>query len=346
MDVHEKYMHRCLELAGNGLGQVAPNPMVGSVIVYGEEILGEGYHAVYGEAHAEVNAIGAVKRKDLLSRSTLYVNLEPCAHQGKTPPCADTIIKHGIPRVVIGTGDPYPEVAGKGIEKLRASGIEVVVNVLEEECKELNRRFFSFHRKKRPYVILKWAQTLDGFLGRFPDSAEDKWITNEQSKRLVHKWRSEEQAILVGTNTALQDNPHLTTRLYEGKHPLRVVLDRRGRIPASHHLLDGETPTLVITEMSQPARNNVEHAAIDFSEDPLPQILDVLTGKAIQSVIVEGGKQLLDSFIAANLWDEARVFIGNKTFHEGIPAPSVPLNTTPGRLDEDRLFIIKNPKKQ
>ena len=343
MNQDEQFMLRCLELASNGLGQVAPNPLVGSVVVYENQILGEGYHANFGAAHAEVNAINAVKDEKLLTKATLYINLEPCCHHGKTPACTDLIIKKGIPKVVIGTADPYHEVSGKGIEILKKQGIDVVVDVLSEECLELNKRFFTFQQQQRPYVILKWAQTLDGFMAREEGNDASGWITNDESKRLVHQWRGQEQAIMVGTNTALKDNPQLTTRLFSGKNPLRVTLDQKDRLPDSLHLLDGQTPTLVFTEQKKENSQNLTYQEIDFSTKPLEQIMQHLADSSIQSIIVEGGRNLLNTFITANCWDEARIFIGNKTFTAGILAPVVDLSAGKmERINDDRLFILKN----
>ncbi|HXC06303.1 MAG TPA: bifunctional diaminohydroxyphosphoribosylaminopyrimidine deaminase/5-amino-6-(5-phosphoribosylamino)uracil reductase RibD, partial [Bacteroidia bacterium] len=256
-------MRRCLELAAQGLGSVAPNPMVGSVIVHQGRIIGEGWHQRYGEAHAEVNAIAAVQEKNLLSGSCLYVNLEPCAHFGKTPPCADLIIRTGIPEVVIGSIDPFAQVSGKGIEKLVKAGIRVRTGVLETECRELNRRFFTFQEQKRPYIILKWAETADRFMDRirtFGSGEAPLQISSAPSLQLLHQWRSEEQAILIGTHTALLDNPRLTVRERQGKNPLRIVLDPMNRIPASFHLKDGTTPTLVITAQPMGSSHNLEYA--------------------------------------------------------------------------------------
>lgn len=345
MKIDNKQMIRCLKLAKQGIGNVAPNPMVGCVIVYQNEIIAVGYHEKYGEAHAEVNAINAVIDKSVLKESTLYVNLEPCAHTGKTPPCTDLIIKHQIPHVVVGCIDTYAEVAGKGIEKLRAAGINVTVGVLEEKAKELNKRFFTFHNKKRPFIILKWAETKDGFIdierhfedkGRSKllidnevsvqarnDEKVDNWITSPFSKKLVHQWRSEEQAIMIGTNTALNDNPKLTVREVEGKNPLRVVLDLNLRLPEQLNVFDGSSPTLVFNSVKSEIKHKLEFVKIDKNNDLIPQILNELYQRNIQSIIVEGGTQLLQTFIDANCWDEAKVFIGGKCFNKGLKAPLI-----------------------
>lgn len=324
MNSHEKHMKRCLELAVKGLGNVAPNPMVGCVIVYNGEVIGEGYHQKYGEAHAEVNAINAIIDKELLKNSTLYVNLEPCSHFGKTPPCADLIIKYKIPRVVIGTIDSNILVAGNGIEKLKASGVEVTIGMLEADCKKLNKRFFTFQEKKRPYVILKWAQTTDGFIDvkRHEESTNKPiQISNSDSKKLLHLWRSQEQAIMIGTNTALLDNPQLTVREVKGKNPLRITIDKWLRIPKHFYLFDHTTPTLVFTASDEPAQINLDFVKIDFEQPIIPQVLNELYKRNIQSLIVEGGEYILNSFIDANLWDSARVFISEKKLEKGVHAP-------------------------
>ena len=319
---NEKYMKRCLELAQKGFGKVAPNPMVGCVIVYNDKTIAEGYHKQYGEAHAEVNAINSVKNKTFLKDSTLYVNLEPCSHFGQTPPCADLIIRYKIKYVVIGTIDPNPLVAGRGIQKLVSAGIDVKVGVLEEECRELNKRFFTFHEKRRPYIILKWAQTKDNYIGIRNLKSQ---ISDLRSQKLVHRWRSEEQAIMVGTNTALTDNPKLTTRLVKGKNPLRIVIDRNLKIPSKFFLLDKKIPTIVFTVKNRKPVKNLEYIRIDSQKSFLSQILDELYKRNIQSLIVEGGATLLNSFISEGLWDEARVFTGNKNLKgkNGIQSPSI-----------------------
>lgn len=317
-------MHRCIDLARNGKGRVAPNPIVGSVIVHNDNIIGEGYHMKYGEPHAEVNAINSVHNKLLLPESTLYVSLEPCSHTGKTPPCSDLIIEHKIKKVVIGTIDPNSLVAGKGIEKLRKAGIDVVEGVLEQECYELNKRFFTFHKQKRPYIILKWAQSRDGFLDTIRKAGTPigpNWISNPVSQMLVHKWRSVEQAIMVGTNTIIYDNPRLNTRLWPGPSPLRVIVDRNGRIKKEARVFDGSVPTIVFTPKRFKNSENLEFIQIDIKNRDLKPILDHLYAREIQSLMVEGGEQLLQSFIQQNLWDEARIFKGEKDFKNGIKAP-------------------------
>ena len=341
------FMQRCLELALLGMGDVAPNPMVGCVIVYEGKIIGEGYHEKYGQAHAEVNAVRSVKNPELLSKSTLYVSLEPCAHFGKTPPCSDLIIESCIPRVVIGTVDPFAKVSGKGIEKMRAAGIEVEVGLLENECRELNRRFFTFHEKKRPYILLKWAQTLDGFIDT--DRSETQhptWITNTLSKRLVHRQRSEESAILIGTNTAQYDNPALTVREWMGNQPVRMVIDRTRRLNSNLTIFDQKSPTWVFTDVECEDTENVKFITLDFKQDILPQMLAELYKRDILSVVVEGGSILLDSFLSHELWDEAFVYTGNQFFGKGVAAPHISGEVVAfEQLDECKLHVLRRVTK-
>jgi diaminohydroxyphosphoribosylaminopyrimidine deaminase/5-amino-6-(5-phosphoribosylamino)uracil reductase len=330
--IHEKYMQRCLDLAKMGLGNTAPNPMVGAVIVHDNKIIGEGYHRKYGEPHAEVNAINSVKNKDLLKKSTIYVNLEPCSHYGKTPPCANLIASVGIPNVIIGTVDIAKHVSGKGIQILKNAGCKVKTGVLEKDAIELNKRFFTFHEKKRPYIILKWAQTRDGYLDTLRTKnapVQPTWITNEYAKTLVHKWRAEEQAILVGTNTPLQDNPGLTTRNWHGKNPLRIVFDQYLKLPTHLNLFNQDAETIVIAdnraklvEMNK-NYNNSGIKFVNYSKDFYTQLCKILVEKSIQSLIIEGGEQVLNSFLKNDLWDEARIFFGNKRFFYGVSAPSI-----------------------
>lgn len=347
VQVHEKYMRRCLELAQNGVGRSYPNPLVGSVIVCNKQVIGEGWHKKAGGAHAEVNAIKAVKEKTSLAKATIYVNLEPCSHYGKTPPCSNLILQTGIRKVVIGSVDPFAEVSGRGIKKLLAAGCEVVVGVLEEECRRINARFFTFHLKNRPYIILKWAQSADGFLSPKSQSKsrEPFWITNNFSRQLVHKWRAEEQAILVGTGTAVQDNPKLNTRLWKGNDPLRLVLDRSHRIPRNSFLLDGKTKTIVFCEAgaSSEPQENLTYEELDFGKPIIPQLCANLYQKGLQSVIIEGGGRTLQSFISENTWDEARVFTGSGNLVDGTKAPefSGKLNSKIDLLS-DQLKIYKN----
>lgn len=339
-------MQRCLELAKNGLGNTYSNPMVGSVIVHNGKIIGEGFHHKAGEPHAEVNAIKSVKNKELLKECTLYVNLEPCAHYGKTPPCSLLIKQSLIPRVVIGCTDSFSEVAGKGIEMLKTAGVDVTVGFMEEESRELNKRFFTFHEKKRPYVILKWAQTLDGFIDvdRISDDyGQPTWITNALSKKLVHKWRSQEQAILVGVKTALKDNPSLTAREWPGKNPVRVLIDRHRIVSKSSLILDGEVPTIVFTSKPMAHEKNTKYINISLQDDLLPQVLNELFKENIQSIIIEGGKKILQSFIDANMWDEARLFVGNKMFLSGVSAPTISGSIIKEEhLGDSRLFYYRN----
>ncbi|QDO95612.1 bifunctional diaminohydroxyphosphoribosylaminopyrimidine deaminase/5-amino-6-(5-phosphoribosylamino)uracil reductase RibD [Formosa sediminum] len=311
MKIHEKYINRCIEIGENGLGTTRPNPMVGCVIVRNHAIIGEGYTSPYGGPHAEVNAIQSVKDKSLLKDATLYVTLEPCSHFGKTPPCSDLIIKHNIPKVVIGTIDDNSLVAGKGIEKLKAAGCEVTVGVLEHECKQHHKRFFTFHNKKRPYIILKWAESADGFLSpKTKNEQKPVWITNTYSRQLVHKWRAEEQAILVGANTVLQDNPSLTVRDWSGLHPTRIVIDTYNNLPKDSAIFNTSAKTIRLTE-----------ADLNTSEPLAKQICNTLYKQKITSVIIEGGSKTLQTFIDENLWDEARVFYGTNSFLEGTKAP-------------------------
>lgn len=322
----EKFMQRCLQLAQKGKGKVAPNPMVGAIIVHNGVIIGEGYHEKFGEAHAEVNAINAVVNKDLLAESTIYVSLEPCSHFGKTPPCADLIIRHKIPRVVVGMQDPFAKVNGMGIMRLQEAGCEVEVGVLEAECWELNKEFVVYHSQKRPYVILKWAETLDGLIDktRLPGAIQQpNWITNEVCRALVHKWRSEVQAIMVGTNTAKVDNPKLDVRSWAGKTPLRIVIDRNLSLSQSLSLFDKSQATLVLNENLNKKDDNIEYFKIGFGDSFIGSLLAELYERGIASLFIEGGQELLNSFINKNYWDEARVFKGNRYFINGIAAPKI-----------------------
>lgn len=339
-------MQRCLEIARLGAGYTAPNPMVGCVIVHCGRIIGEGYHREYGGPHAEVHAIRSVSHPELLRDSTLYVNLEPCSHYGKTPPCADLILHSGIPRVVIGTMDPNEEVSGRGIEKLRAGGVWVETGILQEDCRWLNRHFFTWQEKKRPYVILKWAQTLDGFIDALREPGQPVqpvWISNELSRRLVHKCRSEVSSILTGTNTALNDNPSLTVRSWAGKSPLRLVIDRKKRLPAHLSLFDGTVSTLVFTEVESESRPGVEFVTFPFESDSIVRILSELYQRKIQSVMVEGGANTLKQFIDSELWDEAWIFTGSGFFGAGTPAPRITGTVAATEfLDDNRLTVLLN----
>ncbi|MDY0779468.1 bifunctional diaminohydroxyphosphoribosylaminopyrimidine deaminase/5-amino-6-(5-phosphoribosylamino)uracil reductase RibD [Tenacibaculum sp. IB213877] len=355
MNDHTTYMQRCIQLAKNGIGTARPNPSVGAVIVYKNKIIGEGFTSPYGGPHAEVNAINSVKDKTLLKESTIYVTLEPCSHHGKTPPCADLIVKHQIPNVVIGCVDTNSLVAGKGIERLQKSGCNVEVGVLGKECFEHHKRFFTVQNKKRPYIILKWAETQDGFIApKVKDEQKPVWISNEFSQQLVHKWRAEEHAILVGTNTVITDNPKLNVRSWSGNNPVRVVLDKNLRASVEANVFDGSVKTIVFTERKEKREKRKENShceqieaiyyeVIDFSQNLAEQICDALYQHQIQSIIIEGGAQTLQTFIDTNLWDEARVFIGNSIFEKGIKAPV--FNKVPSEemnINNDKLYIYKN----
>ncbi|WP_240788924.1 bifunctional diaminohydroxyphosphoribosylaminopyrimidine deaminase/5-amino-6-(5-phosphoribosylamino)uracil reductase RibD [Psychroserpens sp. NJDZ02] len=300
------YIQRALQIAKSGLGYTRPNPMVGSVIVVDNTIIGEGFTSQYGGNHAEVNAINSVADQSLLKKATIYVTLEPCSHYGKTPPCSDLIIHHQIPNIVIGCVDDNPEVAGKGIKRLMEAGRNVRVGVLETECKAHHKRFFTFHNKKRPYIILKWAESIDGFIApKTKDEQKPVWITNSYSRQLVHKWRAEEQAILVGTTTVIKDNPTLNVRDWTGQNPTRIVLDRNGLLSNQYAIFNTDAET------------------ITFKDHSAKAICDHLYKENINSIIIEGGSKTLQLFIDANLWDEARVFKGQVRFHDGIAAPKL-----------------------
>jgi diaminohydroxyphosphoribosylaminopyrimidine deaminase/5-amino-6-(5-phosphoribosylamino)uracil reductase len=321
--MYEKYMRQCLQLAQQGFGHVAPNPMVGCVIVYEGKIIGEGFHHEFGKAHAEVEAISMVKNQALLENSVLYVNLEPCAHHGKTPPCVDLIIEKKIPKVVIGSEDPFSEVSGKGIEKLKAAGVRVVKNILHDECRFLNRRFFTFHEKKRPYIILKWAQTKDGYIDRVREGVKGiNWITGEDAQRLVHVWRAQESAILVGKNTVINDNPSLTVRNVKGKNPLRIILDSLASLENTYKVFDKNANTIMYNTVgSEKVHEQYERVKLSENMSTLDEILYDLHSRNIQSVIVEGGAFTLQAFINLGYWDEARVFTGDVLFEKGLKAP-------------------------
>ncbi len=318
---HEQYIHRCLQLAAAGAGNTAPNPMVGAVLVYQDRIIGEGYHEKNGGPHAEVNCLNSVaaENKSLIPESTIYVSLEPCAHFGKTPPCADLIIKNNIRKVVIGVRDPFPEVDGKGIEKLQRAGIEITTGILEREAREINRRFFRFHQSKRPYIILKWAQTADRIIG---DTNKRLMISGQATNLLVHRWRAEEAAILVGANTALRDDPLLTTRLWPGKNPVRIVLDPQCRLPLDLRVFNGESETVIFNNSRSDKNFHGEWIMLSDTADFISELCDNLYLRNIQSVLIEGGADTLNRFIAAGTWDEARTITATKTFAgSGISAP-------------------------
>ncbi|OIQ28989.1 MAG: riboflavin biosynthesis protein RibD [Bacteroidetes bacterium MedPE-SWsnd-G2] len=333
MNSDQFFIRRCIEIAKHGFPAATPNPSVGCVIVHDNKIIGEGYTSPYGGPHAEVNAINSVKDKIVLTEATLYVTLEPCSHFGKTPPCANLIVSHKIPRVVIGTIDSYSEVSGQGIEKLKQSGCDVTIGVLEAECKSLHKRFFTFHNKKRPYIILKWAMTKNGYIApKHRDSQNPVWITSALSRQLVHKWRTEEQAILVGTNTVKEDNPELTARQWTGKNPTRVVLNRTDSLDKDLKLFNSEAETINLTSKE-----------IDYNQPIAKEICDYLHKKNIHSVIIEGGAMTLNSFIKENLWDEARVFTGISHFDSGILAPVLEKRPTAKQLiNNDTLHYYYN----
>ena len=339
MTTDEKYIRRCIELASNGLCNAAPNPMVGAVIVHNGKIIGEGYHAKCGEGHAEVNAIRSVKDETLLKETTIYVSLEPCSHYGKTPPCADLIISKGIPRVVVGCIDPFSQVSGRGIRKLREAGIDVTVGVLEEECKNLIRRFVTFNTQKRPYITLKWAESADGYIDINRENGSPVVLSTPVTSMYIHKQRAEHKAILVGRRTALLDNPSLTTRNWYGKNPLRLVIDRNLTLPAELKLFDHSTPTMVFTEKQKNSEDNLEYVALDFSKDILPQICTVLYDRKIQSLLVEGGTTLLQSFIDSELWDEIFVEHSEKVLYEGVKSPIIPKGTIFKTVFRDKICV-------
>jgi diaminohydroxyphosphoribosylaminopyrimidine deaminase/5-amino-6-(5-phosphoribosylamino)uracil reductase len=322
MDNHSKYMSRCLQLAVQGAGYVAPNPMVGAVLVYNNTIIGEGYHQQFGGPHAEVNCINSVKEEDrkFISHSTLYVSLEPCAHFGKTPPCSDLIIDKKIPKVVIGCRDPFKEVNGKGIEKLKSAGVHVELGIMEEECRDLNKRFFVFHTLHRPYIVLKWAETADKKIAS--PGADRLFISNEYSNRMVHKWRSEEASILVGTNTAMLDNPELNTRLWPGPSPVRMVVDMDLKLSTNLKLFDKSSRTIIFNKVKHNDEGQLQYYQVTEDVKLVHQIANALYQLRLNSVLVEGGAKLLQSFIDEELWDEIRVIQNEKLrIINGLDAP-------------------------
>lgn len=333
-----RYMNRALELATLGKGYTSPNPMVGCVIVHNDRVIGEGWHQAYGEAHAEVNAIQRVEDKSLLPESTVYVTLEPCSHHGKTPPCTDLLIQYQVKRVVIAVSDPFEKVNGKGINLLKDAGIEVVVGILEERAKETNIRFLTSIQHHRPYVILKWAQTADGFIAR--SNHDSKWISNALSRQLVHKWRTEEDGILVGKNTAIHDNPSLTARDWSGKNPIRILLDSQLEANDNLNIFNDDADTLILNDLKNDQIGTNKWIKVD-TKDP-KSILSVLHQEGIQSIIIEGGTQVLNSFIGSDCWDEARIFSSQTTFGEGIEGPTIKgtvINVE--SIENDQLTIIK-----
>jgi diaminohydroxyphosphoribosylaminopyrimidine deaminase / 5-amino-6-(5-phosphoribosylamino)uracil reductase len=337
-------MQRCLELAALSKGNTAPNPMVGALLVYNDRIIGEGRHEQYGQAHAEVNCFEQVTEQDkhLISESVMYVSLEPCAHQGKTPPCAHRIIKEGVKKVVICNTDPFKQVDGRGIQLLREAGIAVTTGVLETEGAWLNRRFFTFHQQQRPYIILKWAQTSNGFFA--PKDHSRLQMSNEFSTRLSHQWRRAESAIMVGFTTAMNDNPQLISRYGHGNQPLRIALDKDLRLPLNHHLLTQDFPTWIINQHKNEVQGNIHFVKLPFNEHLLSSLLAHLYQAQKLSLIVEGGAQLLNSFIAQNLWDEARVFVTPNVLHDGLAAPLLPpsKNVFETDLAQDKLHVSLN----
>ncbi|MFT3981555.1 MAG: bifunctional diaminohydroxyphosphoribosylaminopyrimidine deaminase/5-amino-6-(5-phosphoribosylamino)uracil reductase RibD [Ferruginibacter sp.] len=346
MKEHSIYMNRCLELAKLGAGNVAPNPMVGAVLVYHDRIIGEGYHRQYGGPHAEVNCIASVAEADrpLIASSTLYVSLEPCAHYGKTPPCADLIVQQRIPEVVIGCRDIFARVNGLGIRKLEEAGIQVITGVLEKECVELNKRFFCFHQRKRPFILLKWAQTADGFIAA--ENFKAIKISNEITNRLVHKMRTEEAAIMVGFNTALHDNPSLTARSWPGKSPVRIVTDKILSLPAGAAVFNNDAPVIVVNQLKEGQEGNIHYLQIVAGEEMLPVLMEKLYQRNIQSLLVEGGAQLLQSFFRGGLWDEAvRITNTGMQLGKGIPAPEITADailTGERHMGTDTIQFFKN----
>jgi len=344
MTTAESYINRCINLAKKGLKTVAPNPMVGCVIVNKGKIIAESYHAKYGESHAEVNAINQVSNQELLKTATLYVSLEPCAHFGKTPPCSNLIIEKGIPNVVIACVDPYAEVAGKGIEKLEKAGINVIVGVLEEKALKLNKRFFTFHEKKRPYIVLKWAQTQDGFIDieRLAKTPNINWITQPQTKQLTDTWRTEEMAILVGKNTIVNDNPKLTVRTILGRNPIRIVIDKNNELDKKASVFLNDAETLVFNAIEEGKTEQTKYIKIPF-KNTLEEIVEYLYVNEIQSILVEGGAKTLQHFIDANFWDEARVYTGTSFFHTGLKAPTLNSNQyNSAFFGKDKITIFHN----
>ena len=347
MPDHDLFMRRCLELALRGAGSVSPNPLVGSVVVWDEKVVGEGHHQKYGGPHAEANAIAAVIRNypdsaTMLKQATLYVNLEPCAHYGKQPPCSDLIIRYAIPRVVVGCRDPFDLVDGKGIEKLRAAGIDVIEDVLGAESRELNRRFFTRVQKQRPYIVLKWAKTQDGFFA--PANGTQQWITSALSKQLVHKWRAEEDAVLVGKKTALIDNPQLNVRFSTGRDPVRMVIDRNLDLSPSLKLFDQSQKTIVFNSIKTELDGNITYLELEDFDNLLPQLICYqLYLMDVQSIIIEGGAETLKLFINARLWDEARVFTGPEKWDVGMTAPTLPGQpSSTERIGDDILEFWRN----
>lgn len=344
MTKDEKYIRRCIQLARNGMCNAAPNPMVGAVIVHNDRIIGEGYHARCGEGHAEVNAIRSVKDESLLQESTIYVSLEPCSHYGKTPPCADLIIRKGIPRVVVGCVDPFSLVSGRGIQKLKDAGIDVKVGVLEAECRQLIKRFVTFNTQQRPYITLKWAESADGFININREEGQPVVLSTPITLMYVHKQRAEHHAILVGRRTALLDNPSLTTRNWYGKNPVRLVIDKELTLPTSLKLFDGSAPTWIFTAQDKASTSQVTFFKLDFSRSILPQILQKLYENKLQALLVEGGSQLLQSFIDEGLWDEIYTEHSAKVLENGVKGPVIPAGYKKNFLRRDGVTITHYEK--
>ena len=340
MKTHEYFIEKCISLARKGILNVSPNPMVGCVIVNDGEIVGEGYHKEYGKNHAEVNAINSVKDKSVLKNSILYVNLEPCCHHGKTPPCTDIIIKYNIPKVVIGCIDTFSKVSGQGIKKLKNNSVEVIYGVLEKDCIELNKRFFCYHIKKRPYIILKWAKSKDNFIAPI-NQEKSFWMTSDESKKLVHSWRAEEDAILVGRKTVVADNPSLTVRECEGKNPIRIVIDKELSLNEKSNVFDDQAETIVFNNIKTAIIDKITYLKADFNN--LNQdILKQLYNRDILSLIIEGGAFTINSFIENGLYDEIRVFTTNKVLENGIKSPNIPeiKNSKNITINNDKLEIF------
>ena len=342
----EKYIRRCIQLAQNGIREAAPNPMVGAVIVHNDRIIGEGYHIRCGESHAEVNAIKSVKNKEFLKESTIYVSLEPCSHTGKTPPCADLIIANNIPNVVIGCQDPFSKVAGNGIKRLREHGIHVEEGVLEEECLQLIRRFCTYHNHKRPYIVLKWAESADGYIDTTRTDGKPIILSSPLSSLITHKRRSEISSILVGTNTARLDNPSLTTRGWNGNSPIRLVIDQKNTLSPNLHLFDSSISTIVFTETVIESRRNLQYITLDFDKNIPHQICNILYDKNIQSVLIEGGSQTHQSFIDQDLWDEIHVEKTKLMLSEGVKSANIPEEVIPKKeihFGSTFFIYLKNP---
>lgn len=347
MNFDEYFMHRCIELAQNGLGNTYPNPLVGCVLVFNNKIIAEGFHTQAGKPHAEIEAINSLKDKSLLSKCTLYVNLEPCSHFGKTPPCAQKIAELKIPRVVVGTIDTTDKVAGKGIEIMQNAGIEVIVGVLEQQCRIVNKRFFTFHEKKRPYIILKWAQSKDGFMDIERTANTPKksfYITSKTEQILVHKWRTQEQSILVGTNTIINDNPKLNARLYLGNNPTRITFDFENKLNRTYNIFDKSTPTIIFNyKTTGNFSENLKFVQLNKKNETFGQIFDYLYSNNIQSILIEGGQKVLNYVLSHNIWDEALIFVANKKLQNGLKAPDIKLNENQIiQIGKSKLYKLSN----